>query len=153
MKNWKLLSTIFQIMFVLLVLFCFYYLIAMLISILIFVIEIFQFINRLYKLLFMSEINLMFTLYHIISLSISVLSRLCFISWSSPPPLLLNWPCVQLYLEVLNQIYTLKRHIVYCWIHFAKIYMKIPSPNWHFLTFLLFSLKNNVTSRQGKQEN
>ena len=32
----------------------FYYLIAMLISILIFVIEIFQFINRLYKLLFMS---------------------------------------------------------------------------------------------------
>ena len=138
MKNWKLLSTIFQIMFVLLVLFFFYYLIAMLISILIFVIEIFQFINRLYKLLFMS---------------ISVLSRLCFISWSSPPPLLLNWPCVQLYLEVLNQIYTLKRHIVYCWIHFAKIYMKIPSPNWHFLTFLLFSLKNNMTSRQGKQEN
>ena len=48
-----------------------------------------------------------FTLYHIISLSISVLSQLRFISWSSPPPSLFNWPRVQLYIKVPNHIYGL----------------------------------------------
>ena len=38
-------------------------------------------------------ICLLFTLF----VTFSVLSQLCFILWSSPPPLLFNWPRVQLY--------------------------------------------------------
>ena len=63
----------------------------------------------------------LFTLHHIISLSISVLPQLRFISWSSPPPLLFNWLRVQLYLKVPNHIYVLKWHIFYCLIYFGFI--------------------------------
>ena len=57
----------------------------------------------------------LFTFYYIISLPISVFSWLCFISWSSSlPPLLFNWPRVQLYLKVLNHIYVLKWYMIHC---------------------------------------
>ena len=59
----------------------------------------------------------LFTLYHIISLSISLLPQLRFISWSSPPPLLFNWPRVQLYIKV--HIYGLQWYIIHCFIYFG----------------------------------
>ena len=62
----------------------------------------------------------LFTLYHIISLPISVLSWLRFISWSFPPPSLSNWPLAQLYLKVPN-LYVLKWYIIYCLIYFGFI--------------------------------
>ena len=62
-----------------------------------------------------------FSIYHIISLPISVLSRLLFISWSSPPPSLFYWPRVRLYLKVPNQICVLKWCIIHCLIHFGFI--------------------------------
>ena len=46
----------------------------------------------------------LFTLHQIIYFPISVLSRHRFISWSSPPPLLFNWPRVRLYLNVLQRL-------------------------------------------------
>ena len=52
---------------------------------------------------------------------ISVLSQLRFISWSSPPPSLFNWPPVQLYRKVPNHIYVLKWSIIHCLIYFGFI--------------------------------
>ena len=49
------------------------------------------------------------------------LSRLRFISWSSPPPLLINWSRVRLYLKVPNHIYLLKWYIIHCLIYFGFI--------------------------------
>ena len=43
----------------------------------------------------------------------------CFISWSSSPPLLFNWPRVLLYLKVSNHIYILKWYIIQCLIYFV----------------------------------
>ena len=62
----------------------------------------------------------LFTLYHI-SLPISVLSRLRFISWSSRPPLSFNWPREQLYLKAPNFIYVLNWCIIHCLIYFGFI--------------------------------
>ena len=45
--------------------------------------------------------------------------RLILISWSSPPPLLFNWPRVQLYLKVPHHIYVLKWYIFHCLIYFG----------------------------------
>ena len=59
----------------------------------------------------------LFTVYHIISFPISILSWLRFISWSSPLPLLFNWPCVKL----PNHIYVLKWYIIHCLIYFGFI--------------------------------
>ena len=53
----------------------------------------------------------LFILYHIISLSIFVLSRLRFI----------NWTHVQLYLKVPNHIYVLKWPNIHCLIYFGFI--------------------------------
>ena len=63
--------------------------------------------------------KIFFTLCYITSLSISVFSRLCFISWSSPLRSLFNWLCEQLYLKVPNHIYVLKWYIFYCFIYFG----------------------------------
>ena len=49
------------------------------------------------------------------------MSRLRFISRSSPPPSLFNWPRVHLYLKVLNHIYVLKWSIIHCLIYFGVI--------------------------------
>ena len=46
----------------------------------------------------------LFTLYHIISLPISVLSRLRYVSWSSPPPWLFNGSRAQLYVKDSNHM-------------------------------------------------
>ena len=59
-----------------------------------------------------------FILYHIISLSIFVLSRLLFISWSSPPSSLFNLPGVQLYLKVPNHMHALKWYMIHWLIYF-----------------------------------
>ena len=53
--------------------------------------------------------------------SISVLSRLLFISWKSPLPSLSNWPRVQLYRKVPNHIYVLKWSMIPYLIYFGFI--------------------------------
>ena len=63
----------------------------------------------------------MFTLYHIISLPITVLSRFRFVSWSFPLPSLFHWPRVHLYLKVPNHIYMWKRSIIHWLIYFGFI--------------------------------
>ena len=59
------------------------------------------------------------TIYHIIFFFISVFSGLRFISWSSPPFSLFNWPCAQLYLKFPNHIYILKWYNIHCLVYFA----------------------------------
>ena len=66
----------------------------------------------------------LFILYHIISLSIFVLSRLLFISWSSPPSSLFNLPGVQLYLKVPNHLHALKWYVIH-WLIFLIYWMFI----------------------------
>ena len=75
-----------------------------------------------------------FALYHIISFPIYVLSRLYFISWSSPPPLLFNWPRTQLCLKFPNHIYVLMWSIIHC-VNLRKFFF---TDLRHFLTFLFF---------------
>ena len=58
---------------------------------------------------------------HIISFLIFVLSQLCFMSWSSPPPSVVNWPSVQLCLKVPNYMFVLKWYIIHCLIYFGFI--------------------------------
>ena len=125
-KTEKLLNTIFQRMFVfrfLLVLLYCYYLITPSgkCSLLIFVVETQFNINTLYKLLFMSQNNLMrdrlekifvytlslfYTFY--IFLPISLLSGLRFILWSFPPSLLFYWPRV----NPRENLFTQLRHLL-----------------------------------------
>ena len=77
----------------------------------------------------------------ILFVTFSVLSQLCFILWSSPPPLLFNWPRVQLYLKVPNHIYILE-YIIHCLIYFGFIEC----------LYMYFFGKNNLTSWQSKQK-
>ena len=61
----------------------------------------------------------LFTLYHIVSLPISVLSQFRS-QFRSSPPSLFNRPHVRLYLKVPNNMYVLKRSI-HCLIYFVFI--------------------------------
>ena len=79
----------------------------------------------------------LFTFYHIIYLSIFVLSQLLFISWSCPPSSLFNCPCVHLYLKVPIISRTLCFEVIYyplvnilwiCWMFIYAFFRK----NWHF---------------------
>ena len=130
-----------------------YYLItsSMQCSIIIFVIEHISVISCYKRIPCASDFKrYLLTLYHIISLPISVLSRLLFISWSSPPSSLFSWLCAQLYLKVCNRIYVLKWYIIHSLIYFGFIeclYMHL------FLQVFGGNFgKNNLTSRQSKQE-
>ena len=87
-----------------------------------------------------------FTLYHIISLPIYVLSRLYFISWSTPPPLLFNWPRTQLCLKFPNHIYVLMWNIIHC--------VNLPNFFFHelkaFPNFSIFCFHRKITWNLGK---
>ena len=90
-----------------------------------------------YKYISASDFKRYFlTLYHIISLPISILSRLCFISWSSPPPSLFNWPRIQLYLKVPNHVYVLKGNIIHCVNLRKNVFHGLTAfPNFSFFCF------------------
>ena len=94
----------------------------------------------------------LFTLYHFILLPISVLSGLRFISLSSAPPSLFNWPRVQLYLKVPHHIYVLKWHIIhYLNLRFYPLLREISFTHLrHFLIFLFFCFHWKITWHLGK---
>ena len=71
----------------------------------------------------------LFTLYDIISLPISVLSRLRYVSWSSPPPSLFNWPRAQLYVKI--PIICTFWSDIYCLIYFVFIECLYVHLFWH----------------------
>ena len=64
----------------------------------------------------------LFTLSHIISLPISVLSRLRFISWSSPSPSLFHWPRAQLYLSIIYTFWSEVLSIAYYVLDLLNVY-------------------------------
>ena len=77
----------------------------------------------------------LFNLYHIISLPILVLSRLCLISLSSSPPLLFNWPRMQFPWALSRKLINLDdsckknpRKVENISHPTSQIYAKVPSP-------------------------